>query len=220
MPDEPSLAQLLPPRFLLLIRDRIKAGVTDAVAKFQLNAADEDSVTGALAQAISTATPLVYRGPEGNFQFEIRSLKIRGRGKGAPEKRLGADGILQIVVSKNGKRVFTKGLPFQAKIEGGFENQAVRQQAASLYRTSETGLIVRYAADRYTGVDVRDLFRPVADGQPDRVVRQENLGTVFGDRFLDCEIGRMGLTYNDMVTTLNGRGTWVIDTDVKILDRE
>src|ERR1019366_423696 len=104
------------------IRDRIKAGVVDAEAQFGINQADEDAVTGALGQAIST-TPTIFKGTGGSYSYHITSTKIRGRGPNAPEKTLGADAIFQVSVSKNGNQIFSKGLPFQAKMEGGFDNE-------------------------------------------------------------------------------------------------
>lgn len=215
MPDEPKLEHLLPKQFLALIRDRIKAGVSDAEAKFRLNQDEEDSLTGALAQAISTTAPLRFGGPEGVFDFAIESYKLRGRGEGAPEKRLGADGILQISVSKNGRSVFAKGLPFQAKKFGGFANAAVRKQAHDLYDTSQSGIIVRYSDKGYTGTDVRNLLNDAGAGLAAQKPPTATLATLFGDSFLDCEIGRMNLTYDRDALFQAKRGAWVINTIVR-----
>lgn len=214
MPDGPRLDQLLTKRFLKLIRDRIKAGVTDAEAKFRFNQDEEDALTGALAQSIAEAEPLHYEGPEGQFEFRIESHKLRGRGYGAPEKRLGADGILQISVSKNGKPVFVKGLPFQAKKFGGFANAAVKKQARDLYTTSESGIIVRYSDKGYTSTDVRHLLEDAESGAVPLKPPVEKLATMFGDRFLDCKIGRRGLTYDRDAVSGTAKGTWVINTVV------
>lgn len=215
MPDEHKLSDLLPRPFLRLIRDRIKAGVSDAEAKFRLNQDEEDSLTGALAQAISTADPLTFRGPGGTFEFQIESYKLRGRGDGAPENRLGADGILQISVSKNGRRVFAKGLPFQAKKFGGFGNAAVRKQAHDLYTTSKTGIIVRYSDTGYSGVNAHDVLKIHAAGPPYKKPPLASLATLFGDTFLDCGIGRMNLSYDRAAVVQGTKGVWVINTVVK-----
>jgi hypothetical protein len=211
MADESRLSQLLPARFLLAIRDRIKAGVSDAEAKFRFNQDEEDALTGALAQAISTSEPLAFKSNEGNFKFSIESFKLRGRGEGAPEKRLGADGILQICVFKNGKLDFEKGLPFQAKKRGGFGNAAVTKQARSLVDTSGTGIIVRFSPEGYTAVDARTLLDPKENSQITVSPPVIRLATMLGDLFLDCEVGRMGLSFKrDAIDDLY-RGAWVIN---------
>jgi hypothetical protein len=200
------------------IRDHIKAGVVDAEAKFDLNEADEDAVTGALGQAISTATPITFRGTQGTYSYQITSRKIRGRGPDAEEKTLGADAMLQISVSKNGHEVFTKGLPFQAKKEGGFGNVTVKQQAEDLYKASGTGVIVRYSKDGYTAVDVRNVIdRPdVADVR--KQIKPRSLATVFGDDFLNCVVGRVGLYLHEQ--SVRGRDIWVFDTKIRSLESD
>jgi len=215
MSDPSKLQDLLPPEFLRLIRDRIKAGVSDAEALFHLNQDEEDSITGALAQAISTPHELAFNSPEGAFNYKIESYKIRGRGQGAPEKFLGADGILQISVSKNGDEVFSKGLPFQSKKFGGFRNKRVVSQARDLFETTKTGVVIRYSDKGYTAIDVRKLVEAY---QPDEKRTRQfapKLSSVFGDFFLDCEIGRVGLSYDRNGLGAHGKGLWVIDTTVR-----
>lgn len=209
-----TLSDLIPDFVLQSLRDRIKAGVSDAETKFSYNRADEDAVTGALAQAISTAGPVNFHDLRGQFSYEIGSYKLRGRGPGAPEKHLGADGILQISVALNGKTCFSKGLPFQAKMTGGFGNQKVRGQAQDLWKTSGTGVIIRFSDRGYTGADVREILRPggVRKGPPVR------LAALFGDLFLDCEVGRQGLIFDQHKVVNGKKGTWVINAVVECED--
>jgi hypothetical protein len=218
MSDHYKLQELLPPEFLRLIRDRIKAGVVDAENLFHLNQDEEDSITGALAQAISTKAEMAFDGPDGSFGFKIESYKIRGRGIGAPEKHLGADGILQISVSTDGHKVFSKGLPFQAKKFGGFKNADVLSQASDLLRTTETGVVIRYSDEGYTAMDVRNMVEVrETDGTQVRVFPPK-LATVFGDSFLDCEIGRVGLSFDRESVGAHGKGSWVIDAQINQIE--
>jgi hypothetical protein len=215
-PPESELSSLLPVEFIKLIRDRIKAGVADAEAKFRLNEEDEDSITGALGQSISTDAPLVLGTPSSAFSFEIESIKLRGRGLDAPEKKLGADAIFQIRILRDGKIVFSKGLPFQAKKGGGFRNAVVKKQAKDLYASTETGIVVRYANRDYTAADVRDIL-PNADGSS-KLIKTQKLSTILGDTFLDCGVGRIGLLYTPESTNVPGAGTFAITTTVRILE--
>jgi hypothetical protein len=58
MPDEapitPKLSDFVPPEVLELVKEKLKSGVADAEATFLESKADEDALTGALGQAIST----------------------------------------------------------------------------------------------------------------------------------------------------------------------
>lgn len=210
-----DLAKIVPKPVLDLIRDRIKAGVTDAEAKFRLNEADEDAITGALGHAISTPAPVLVTTPEGAFSYEITSIKIRGRGLNAPEKRLGADSIFQVSVTKGNTRIFAKGLPFQAKKGGGFGNAKVIKQAIDLYRTSKTGTVVRYSRKGYTAVDVREMVsRHTGPNLPAKPAPKK-LATVFGDDFVDCTIGRLGLYYAGEMDLNQGENLWTITTTIR-----
>jgi hypothetical protein len=214
MGTEKELNQFVSEECLSHIRDRIKAGVVDAEAKFNLNQEDEDAITGALGQAISTAMPIIFKGTQGNYTYHIQSYKIRGRGPNAPEKTLGADAIFQISVFHNNEQIFTKGLPFQAKKEGGFNNAAVKKQAGDLYRASGTGIVVRYSKDGYTAVDVRVLIRESEALQAGHEPKPRKLAIVFGDDFLDCRVGKQGLYLPKRIVDGDGHGIWVFNTQI------
>src|SRR5579871_5566236 len=89
---------LLPAGLKALIRDRYLAGIADAQAKYPFNAADEDALTGALGSQISMAHHMSYSEGHQQYRYQVTYQKIRGRGRGAPENLLGADGIFQIEV--------------------------------------------------------------------------------------------------------------------------
>jgi hypothetical protein len=218
MSQENTLAGLVPAQLLRLIRDRIKAGVADAEAMFYLNEEEEDSISGALGQAIATKDPIVLQSEQGMFSFEIKAFKIRGRGPNAPEKHLGADGIIQIRATKFDDVVFTKGLPFQAKKTGGFTSATVRRQAEDLARTAHVGIILKYKQDDYTGVNINEILAaqdsPVLN--PRKIVPRK-LSAILGDDFLDCNIGRRGLYYDKHAVSFGKKGAWVISTEVRQL---
>jgi hypothetical protein len=151
------------------------------------------AVTGALGY-FHTAMPVIFQSPEGIFKYKIRSHKIRGRRRGAPEKRIGADAIFQIAVFQSGRKVFSKGLPFQAKIGGGFKNQKVQDQAKNMQLYFETGIVVRYSPNGYKGLDIREIltsptFETSATAPLQQNLRPKKLGTVLGEDFLNCIIG-------------------------------
>jgi hypothetical protein len=110
-----KLRDYIPDNLLEQIQFRYLEGVSNAESFFEDNEDDEDALTGALGQAISMKNSIVHEDGSGTYELKISSKKIRGRGPGAPEKRLGADGIFQIQIFKDDKSIFSKGLPFQSK---------------------------------------------------------------------------------------------------------
>ena len=63
---------MLPPGLKSIIRDRYLAGVSDAVAKFDMNAADEDALTGALGNNISMPSPRIFSDGERRYEVATR----------------------------------------------------------------------------------------------------------------------------------------------------
>src|SRR5689334_1851346 len=127
--EQTELPDIVPKTLIDVLASLIRRGIREAEEKFSLNKSDEDSITGALGHAISTARPVHLHASNTDYVFEITSWKIRGKGPDAPEKDLGADAIFQIRLSKEGDLVFVKGLPFQAKVGGGLQNKDVLKQA-------------------------------------------------------------------------------------------
>jgi hypothetical protein len=124
------MRDLLPRKVYEALQDRYAAGVSNAEALFDQHAADEDSVTGGLGQALAAREPMYFSGPGGQYRVNVSYRKLRGRGDGAPERFLGADGIFQIeVLGGSGDRIRTKGLPFQAKKGWKGKDQALLNQA-------------------------------------------------------------------------------------------
>jgi hypothetical protein len=72
------------------------AGVKAAEMRFKYNAADEDSLTGALGERLTEPTPIVIQSGNEAFEWRTEAYKIRGRGRSAVEHELGADGIFQL----------------------------------------------------------------------------------------------------------------------------
>jgi hypothetical protein len=134
---------LLPDGLKALIRDRYLAGVSDALAKYAFHAADEDSLTGALGNAISMPHAVVFGDGHRQYSYQVSYRKIRGRGPGAPEKQLGADGIFQIEVTDERGRQ-TKGLPFQSKKGWRSVDSNLLKQARRMLETAGDGIVIDY----------------------------------------------------------------------------
>jgi hypothetical protein len=179
---------LLPAGLKSIIRDRYLAGVSDAVSKFDMHSADEDALTGALGNNLAMPAPMVFGDGSKTYEYQVSYRKIRGRGPGAPEKTLGADGIFQIQVSDDqGTR--RKGLPFQSKKGWSGLDRQLAQQSTLMVNTASDGLVIDYRSSGYTGFDARDVIH--AGGNRKLVGSRSGkpLGQLLANEFLDCKIG-------------------------------
>lgn len=187
---------LLPNGLKSLIRDRYLAGVSDAQMKYPFSAGDEDSLTGALGSNISMPSQMIFSEGQRRFSYQISYHKIRGRGPGAPEKRLGADGIFQIEVNdERGKR--RKGLPFQAKKGWRNADHSLFDQAHLMLETAGDGIVIDYRKDLYSACRAEDVLHSQADRRvADRAGKIQPLGQMLANDFLDCTIGKPGLFFD------------------------
>jgi hypothetical protein len=90
----------------------------------------------------------------------------------------------------------------------------VQSQARALQQYFKTGIVVRYARDGYQGVDIREIvaedgFTALPKPTP------KKLGTVLGEDFLHCTVGREGLYYAEGREDQLLEDALVIDTAIK-----
>src|ERR1700689_1754658 len=112
------MQDILPEAVLSALREHYYTGVKAAEIGYEYNAADEDAVTGALGQALVTHGNRIVEVDGEVFGWRATHFKVGGRGKNAPERRLGADGIFQLEVrNRFGRLIRRKGLLFQAKMQ-------------------------------------------------------------------------------------------------------
>ena len=196
----------LPPELKRIIRDRYLAGIADAEAKYRLSSADEDALTGALGHSISMAHPMIYLDGHKQYEYQILYQKIRGRGRGAPEKSLGADGIFQIEVrDENGER--RKGLPFQSKKQWRATDGKLLQQTVDMLETAGDGIVIDYRPNQYAACRAEDVVHNHGNRRLiDKAGKAEPLGQLLGNDFLNCNIGQSGLFFDPTTET------WQTDT--------
>lgn len=216
-PQNGPLASHVPAGLVRRLREHFTGKIEEAVQRYRFNEADEDSLTGALAHALSTPERIVTVANGVTYSFAIESYKILGKGPGTPESRTGADGIFQVSVQSNGKRIFEKGLPFQAKKLNRYRATEVLPQAKDMLRTSESGIVLCFSPDGYKAADARHLVG-VSTEDISTPAGFHPLGSVLGDWFLECRVGRVGLTFDRHAPDPNApakRGFWVIDTQIR-----
>ena len=191
------MEDILPLFVLNDIRDRYLAGVTSAEFGYKYSQGDEDSLTGALGQALLTPPRIVYDNEGNAFAWSIYYFKLRGRGADAPEKDIGADGIFQIEVQGvTGNIIRRKGLLFQAKKRWSGTDQRLREQAKQLSSDPHKAIVVDYSPNGYSAFLARDVVQ--AEGNRRKLSRRQvkRLAEVLGEDFLRCRIGVIGLYYD------------------------
>jgi hypothetical protein len=219
------MRDILPPSLIDLLRDRYLAGVADAEAAFDQHVADEDSLTGALGQALAMRESIIFNGPSGAYAVRVSYRKLRGRGPGAPEKKLGSDGIFQIEVANDlGEVVRSKGLPFQAKTSWRGTNTALYKQAGVMERMNPGGLVIDYTANGYKACTAKAVVE--AKGHRATVEKygaMRSLGQVLSRDFLECTIGTRGLYFDPdrelYARVADGPDLDVITTQITQLER-
>ena len=215
-----DLRNFVPESLIRRIKEHISESIAKSVRLFHLNEADEDSLTGALGQALSTSEQIVVVENGIRYTCSIESYKIGGKGIGAPESRTGADGIFQVCVLCGNQPIFRKGLPFQAKkISRYYEREAI-PQAEMMLNTSGTGIVVRFGPKGYDAADARNLKKD-SSNVPPAFPGFAPLNNVLGDKFLRCFIGKIGLAFDRKVSDPNvpkRKGFWVISTNIQRSD--
>lgn len=225
-PPLPKLQDFLPGSIIDRIRDQYAMGIAKSEARYHMHSADEDAITGALGQSIAENGEF-YTTHGGNaYEVAITYEKVRGRGPGAPEKIFGTDGIFQLEVKDaEGNVLFTKGLPFQSKVEWNGKSTALNRQAQKMEDTLGGGVVIDFSPDGYKACTTRDAIR--ASGNR-RLLDETNKVTSLQDTicndFMDCNVGRRGLHFDrdsetflyNMLTT--NQNMHVISTTVTIED--
>lgn len=213
------MRDILPNGLIDIIRDRYLAGVSDAQEKFHFSKGDEDALTGALGQAISMARPMTYSAEGRSYKYQVTYQKIRGRGPGAPERPLGADGIFEIeVFDENGVPLRQKGLPFQSMKTWSKTIGEMRRQAHDIIQTAGQGLVIDFSPGKYTACPagtVFDFHSSKAKLESSGVFR--DLGHILADEFLECRIGQFGLHYdsNDEIYRDADQRPFVVNHEIK-----
>lgn len=114
-----------------VLADHYRVSIAAAVRGYADSAADEDAVTGALGQALRGEGTIRLDGKV--VRWTTRYRKLRGRGRGAPEKMLGADGIFEVELEDDEGVRSRKSLPFQAKNNSpSYGDSHLRRQAKGL----------------------------------------------------------------------------------------
>jgi hypothetical protein len=184
------------------LRDHFFAGVTAAELGFPYAQEDEDSLTGAVGQSL-LAPRTEVRTEGGAFVWETHSYKVRGRGKGAPEKSLGVDGVFELEVHDHVRDLTRhKGLLFQAKKNWRGADHDLLDQVQSMSRIERDSIVIDYRRDGYRAFDALDVLEARGNRRGLRAGQALRLAEVLGEQFLKCRRGVVGMRYDENVRKL------------------
>jgi hypothetical protein len=176
------------------LSDHYRSGVAAAVQRYADSAADEDAVTGALGQALRGQGELAM--PDGRIvRWATRYRELRGRGRSAPDKHLGADGLFEVEMEDEERDRSRKSLPFQARnAAAGYGDSLLRGQAKRLNAFPGGGVVINYRSEGYVAVDAS----LVAEGEATRNSEMP-LADALAEDFIGCRRGSTAYLFEPSV---------------------
>ena len=156
---------------------------------------EEDTLTGHYLGKLQTDHWKVFFTPVGRWRWRVIYKKFASKSLDAPEKHLGADGIVQIEIEDVRRRELQyKGLLFQAKKRGKYQKKQLLKQAKQMEEIVPGGSAVfEYGPRQYFGIEAEIVLgHKRLEDSNDEATR---LGDFLADKFMPCTVGRRGLHY-------------------------
>jgi hypothetical protein len=191
------LLDVVPQGLLRDVQNHIRNRVQHAEDGWDAGSDEEDTLTGDLGSSIRTSAHTHFENGT-RWEWRISYKKFRGRGANAAEKRLGADGIVQVEVlpSAGTQIIITKGILFQAKKVSSASRRDLLGQLQLMEDLAPGGSAVfEYGPDGYRASDGDDILTLSAETRSVPHAR-EPLSAYLADRFLPCLTGLRGMYYN------------------------
>ena len=186
-----KISDYVPPLVLTEIGHHLRDASLSAEQGWESARADEDTLTGDLGASLRVGWRSVNNGVD-EFQWRIKYSKFRGRGEGAEESVLGADGIFQIEIEDVVSGALrTKGLLFQAKKHTNRDRKELLKQTDAMNDLVPGGAcVIEYGPTSYQAFNATSVLHE--DG-----VRtgRDRLGDYLAGQFLPCLVGKWGLYY-------------------------
>lgn len=183
----------LPRAVISDIADHFTQAIDETEASFYSACEDEDALTGHLGGKLTTRQRLVNVVDDeinGIWRWSLSYRKFRGRGKGAPERTLGADGIFELVFD-NSKTTSTKSILFQSKMAGAGGRDLV-DQCARLSTWREAAFVMLYAPTGFRAITLDAVLQE--KGKVENAP-SDKLASFLTQQFVGCRIGDNDLRY-------------------------
>ncbi len=179
---------------------RVGEGVAETLENYESAEEDEDTITGDLGAMIRTRRRKVLVEKDeipGIWTWSLTYTKFRGRGPGATERYLGADGIFEMKFDRPGD-AWVKSLLFQSK-KAGEGGKALVEQCVRLSTWREAAFVISYGHSAITAHSLDDVLG--SRGRP-RSSDGREFADYVGNTFAACMIGDNDLRYDAKRKTL------------------
>lgn len=199
------LADLIPDEVKEEIFDHIERSISNSAPfAYRAAAADEDVLTGEFGAALRTkkTKKVMDDATSALWDISIDYKKARGRGAGALEKVIGADGILQIIVQTPDFTVQKSAL-FQAKRDWVGADSVLLEQCKKMNNWPHSSFVLNYKADQTEIYNTDDIVRN--SGKNNALIRPISVAQFVMDEFIACRVGDLDLEYD----VVEGHLLWV-----------
>lgn len=185
------IADYIPSFVLSEIGHHLRSASLNAEQGWESAHSDEDTLTGDLGATLRVGWKSVNDGVD-EFKWRVKYAKFRGRGEGAEESVLGADGIFQIEIEDGVSGALrTKGLLFQAKKHTNRNRRELLKQTDAMNDLVPGGAcVIEYGPTSYRAFNATSVLQK--DGLRSGGYR---LGDYLAGQFLPCLAGKWGLYY-------------------------
>lgn len=156
---------------------------------------DEDTITGDLFANLRIKNQKVNVKQDevkGVYTWSISYSKFRGRGINATENCIGADGIIELEITR-GNRKERKSILFQSK-QDWVSDSRLLEQCVLLSTWREASFVLNYTPYEYLAYDIDSVI--ASRGKNTKILDAKNIVDFLGYNFLNCEVGDTDLRYD------------------------
>ena len=196
------MKDILPDEVISDISEHLIDGCAHGEEGWESGEDEEDTLTGDLGGSLRRKWTTVST-QSGDWKWRMTYKKFRGRGKGAEEKHIGADGIVEIEIEKANGEGETKGILFQSKKVTSKGKEKLLEQLRDMEELVPKGsALIEFGPKEYKGFESTEVI--TADGKIGTIDNNGNnrLGSFLAEKFLPCEVGARGLYYEAPRKTL------------------
>lgn len=180
------------------VKDSIKKHLDKSIKKardgFESAYEEEDTLTGHLfgLMKINQQKVTVYdEEGSGVWKWYIDYKKFGSRGKGSTESIIGADGIIELHLFRNGSEV-SKSLLFQSKINWANRDKKLYEQCSKLITWIGAVTLINYTEDQFETYSLGQILL----NKGSKPEAKKDLSDLLGVDFIDCKIGDNDLFYD------------------------
>ena len=176
------------------IKSHLDSSIEKVISGFGSAFEEEDTLTGFLFGCLKIDTQTVEVNDNeigGKWTWSIDFKKFGSRGKGATESILGADGIIELSMTRNG-RVEKKSLLFQSKLEWEKKDISLYKQCIKMLTWLGATTVINYTQEEFETYKIEDIF----SNHGEKPQKKDTLKNTLSNDFLDCLIGDSDLHYD------------------------